>query len=514
MIMTTVTTDSYLILTCALTERHFHGIRIGREGDEECDWPPSPGRVFQSLVNAAFAGLPAGLRNSMNLAVSALRWLEQMPAPDVMTHDAQRAHLKVRLNTALPLNNRTDSNLLKSGLQLAPLRRISGYDLNPENNELVIRYVWHLPEHQTPPLDELNELAARVSYFGRAEDRVEMSFALTNERPAIPAGQVQWNPSANAMSIKLAVPRAHSLRDLGVRHEMKVPARIRKPNSLSCLKIQAYERHDLCALASPGFVGIVSLSNGDGNGRVRSFDPRFACKYRAWLRGALIRIARDEIHWMDRAFALEMIAGHLPDGTPTKRPHLAIVPLPSLHHRGLADGQVRRIALLGFAPTDAENQAADVFRTLVRSINGNELIHDGKPTGLVIEVVKNDGLWQQFTGSSCVWATAFPIALKSKFDVSKALSGNERHLRKQQELQRLIRRALTIQGLSPTIAAQTAIVTSSTPFLEKTERVEKYLTENGGYFTHARLEFPSPMKGPLVIGDGRYSGMGLCFPLL
>jgi CRISPR-associated protein Csb2 len=447
-------------------------------------------------------------------AVSALHWLEQMPAPDMVTHDAQQAHLKVRLNTALPLNNRTDADFLKSGLQLAPLRRISGYDVNPDGDDLVIRYVWHLPESQTAPLEELNELAARVSYFGRAEDRVEMAFSLTCDMPAIPGGQVRWNPCDGCRGVKLAIPRPYSLRDLGARHDLKVPARIRKANSLSCLRLQAYERHDTHALANPAFVSIVSLSGSGGN--VRAFDPLFASKYRAWLRGALIRTAREEIHWMDRAFALEIISGHLPDGRPTKCPHLAVVPLPSLHQSGLADGQVRRFALLGFAPSDADRQsaAADVFRTLIRSINGKPLVHDGRQTDLVIEVSSNDRVWQQFASTSRVWNTAFPIKLKSKFDVSRALSDNERHIRRQQELQRLIRRALSVQGLPASVADYTAVTTSATPFIPKTERVEKYLTDGTGFLSHARLVFPCPVAGPLVIGDGRYSGMGLCFPQL
>jgi CRISPR-associated protein Csb2 len=341
-----------------------------------------------------------------------------------------------------------------------------------------------------------------------------MKFTHSDETPMVSSESVRWTPTFGDAAVRLGVPRLNSLRDLKARHDLKVPVRTRKPSAITCLKLQSYEREDTCTVGTPAIVEIVQLvrSEGTATNDIASFDSLFATKYRAWLRGALVHAAREEIHWTDRSFALEMITGHLPDGEPSKRPHLALVPLPSLHQNGLADGQVRRFALVGYAPTGLEREACDVYRTLVRSVEGEVVFHDGKATGLSIRAAAKDGVWWQYASASNVWSTVLPIVLVSRFDVGKNLSHNEKHIRRQLEVSRLIRRALKAQGLPSSIAEQTNIAVSASPFIPQTDRVERYLVEGSGFRTHARIEFPCPVRGPLIIGDGRYGGMGLCFP--
>ncbi|MEI6624433.1 MAG: type I-U CRISPR-associated protein Csb2 [Actinomycetes bacterium] len=266
----------HLILTCVLTENHFHGIRMGRAGEEECDWPPSPGRVFQSLINAAFAGVPAALHGTMHPAERALEWLERQAPPVVAARDALPEYRRKRLQTALPLNNKKDSDLVKSGLQLAPLRRISGYDLNGRDARVLeIRYLWQLQHDTVPPLDTLDELASRVSYFGRAEDRVEMEFRVVESLPDIPVEHSRWLPSVRNSALRLGVPCPNSLKELRDRHDLLIPARTRKPNALSCLSLQAYQLHDEVGFPQPVLECIVNLVSydADPDGVVQSFDP-------------------------------------------------------------------------------------------------------------------------------------------------------------------------------------------------------------------------------------------------
>jgi CRISPR-associated protein Csb2 len=509
----------HLILTCVLTENHFHGIRMGRAGEEECDWPPSPGRVFQSLINAAFAGVPAALHGTMHPAERALEWLERQAPPVVVARDALPEFRRKRLQTALPLNNKKDSDLLKSGLQLAPLRRISGYDLNGRDARVLeIRYLWQLQYDSKPPLDTLDELASRVSYFGRAEDRVEMEFRVVESLPDIPVEHSRWLPSARNSGLRLGVPRPHSLKELRDRHDLLIPARTRKPNALSCLSLQAYQLHDEVGFPQPVQECIVNLVSydADPDGVVQSFDPLVANKFRAWLRAAIIRVAREEIHWADPAVALEFIAGHMADSGSSKVPHLAIVPVPSLHRNGQADGQVRRFALLGYAAPEHASRAASIYQTLFRSLDECSLIHDGEPSGLFARVcpADRDKTWASYKTTSPIWVTCLPIAFTStKFDVCKALTGNAKHLKRQEELARLIRRALRIQGIPASIADDCSVQVSATPFLPRTQRAEKYSATGKSFRIHARLTFPCPVEGPVILGDGRYSGMGLCFPV-
>jgi CRISPR-associated protein Csb2 len=512
--MNTQNLPPHLVLTCELTEGHFHGIRLSSSGGEECDWPPAPARVFQSLTHAAFAGIP--LQAQPAAATNALHWLERLAAPSIDVSAASDGQRKIKLQNALPLNNKS-KDMLTSGLQLAPLRRISRYDLAAATSEAVplrVRYIWPLPDAAGVPLEDLSELAARVSYFGRAEDRVEMQFALEPDLPAMGDHQQRWVPT-HRQGTGLSVPRSQTLDDLKARHQLTVAARVRKPSAAACFTRQSYQDHKTLSFGDLVHVGIVKLVRGE-DGDVASFDALYGSKYRAWLRAAILQCAEHKIRWLDKPRAMELLSGHTADGGVFRAPHLAIVPLPSLHSNGMADGNIRRFALVGHAPTSQATEAAEIYRTLYRSLNDVELIHHGQPTGFFTQTDRTaehtDKVWSLYTGTSDIWTTALPIALNSKFDVSKSLSLNVKHLKRQSELVRLIRRALRNQGLPPETVEQTEIQVSATPFLPKTYRVEDYRKEGNGFLTHARLTFPCQVSGPVIIGDGRYSGMGLCFP--
>ena len=516
--MKTESTSAHLVLTCELTEGHFHGIRLSPRGAEECDWPPAPGRVFQSLTHAAFAGVPAQVEQHHQAATQALHWLEKLSPPLIDAPRPNEEQMKTKLQNALPLNNRTKTDLLKAGLQLAPLRRISRYDFRANDTGLTslqVRYVWQLPSSSVVPLDDLSELAARVSYFGRAEDRVEMRFAIAEELPAMETGGQRWLPT-HRTGTSLSVPRPESLADLVSRHELAPASRIRKPSALSCFLPQGYQEHDTLSFCQPVHVGIVKLVRAEDDD-VASFDALYASKYRAWLRAAILRCAENDIRWFDKPLALALISGHAADGQISRIPHLAIVPLPSLHSNGMADGNVRRFALLGHAPESRAKEAAEIYATLYRSLNDLALIHLGKATGFFTQTDRSaehtDKVWKLYTATSQCWTTALPISLTSRFDVSKSLPPNLRHLKRQTELSRLIRRALKLQGAPNETAEKTEVIVSPSPFLRNTHRVEHYQKEGNSYLTHAKLHFPCPVNGPIIIGDGRYSGMGLCFPI-
>jgi CRISPR-associated protein Csb2 len=511
-------TTTHLVLTCDLTEGHFHGIRLSVRGSEECDWPPAPSRVFQSLTHAAFAGVPTQTEQYHQSASQALQWLEKQAPPRIDAPKPSEGQTNIKFQNALPLNNRTKTQLLKAGLQLAPLRRISQYDFCKGDTgqiPLQVRYVWQISSSNSIPLDDLSELAARVSYFGRAEDRVEMNFSISEELPAMEVGIQRWLPTHRTSTV-LNVPRSQSLAELVTRHNITPASRVRKASTASCFQQQAYQEHDTLPFWQPVHVGIVKLVRAE-DGDVASFDVLYASKYRAWLRAAILRCADKDIRWLDKPLALELISGHRHDDSFSRNPHLAIVPLPSLHSNGMADGNVRRFALLGYATELKSKEATEIYKTLYQSLNDIEIIHHGKATGFFAQTdtsgERNDKVWKLYTATSSCWTTSMPIALTSKFDVSKSLSPNLKHQKRQAELTKLIRRALKLQGVPNETVEQVDITISSSPFLQHTHRVEEYRKEGNGYLIHAKLQFPCPVRGPVIIGDGRYSGMGLCFPI-
>jgi CRISPR-associated protein Csb2 len=506
--------DVFLKLTCKLTEGHFLGIRLNASGKEESDWPPAPSRVFQALVHATLAGLPVSeVASQRQEPLRALEWLERLAAPEIQTQPIAKSH-RDKFQLALPLNNMAKgTNLLAHSLQLAPVRRVSVYDMPSPNDLLEVTYLWKVPSAEAIPIHDLEEMAARVSYFGRAEDRAMLAFEIIKHRPNPLAYEHQWIPSSRGFL--LGTPRSGTLQSLQSLHALSLPPRVRPPTSSSCFTIQAYRSASTLELQQPVFTGIIRLV--DVNDDVLSFDPLDANRQRAHIRRMVCQTSQSHIKWADERYAGELISGHdAATGQPTKMPHLAIVPVPSLNRSGVADGSVRRFALIGYAASGQEARAEMIYQTLFRNLHGRELIHDGKATGQWMSCVpsyENDKVWGLFTGCSSRWATVFPATISSKFDVPKSLKGNERHHRITQEVSRLIRKALIRQGLPEEAAMETSIAVSATPFLTKTHRAEHYGYEGKSYRSHLNLSFPCEVLGPLIIGDGRYSGMGLCFPL-
>lgn len=506
----------FLRLSIHLTEGHFHGIRLGASGSEESDWPPAPSRAFQALVNASLGASLAERADDLASIRGALLWLEQLVPPQVEFPGLSNSKDKesgrsspVNFQVALPLNNKGKKGLLSHGFQLAPLRRISVFDGGMGDRVFQIHYTWVLDQHDSIPLETLREMAARISYFGRAEDRAAASFECMDELPSPQNGSVVWIPGNSGT--RLATPRPYSLQELETRFHLKLPPRVRRPNTSSCFSSQPYRHVDIIEFPQPVKVCVVEVVNTDDD--VMAFDCLYADKYRAQVRNAICSLF-EKIRWTDKALACELITGHAA-GTPSRQPHLAIVPLPSIRRDGVADGQIRRFALLGYSSFENQPPALEIYDTLFRSIGELPMKQDGQPTGCLLRrrpSVNDDKVWATYHSISATWTTVLPVILRSKFDVPASLDGNMRRQRMSLEVTKLIHRALRLQGIPSEVIAATAIQVTHSPMIAKTHRAEAYRHEGSAFRTHVRLSFPCEVQGPVIIGDGRYSGAGLCFP--
>jgi CRISPR-associated protein Csb2 len=239
--------------------------------------------------------------------------------------------------------------------------------------------------------------------------------------------------------------------------------------------------------------------------------------WRSPLRALACRIAAHSDRWNNAALAEELISGHTQGGGHTQEPHLAFVPLPSLSMTGKADGRVRRFALLGYAASEKVSAAVSIYRTLAASLDGEELRRGYRLQ--LIEDPRRDKVWPLYTRASHIWVTATPLALARGYKVSSRapdgtpLSSNERHLRRQAEWAKLIRASLRDVRLPADLVESCQIQLTPSPLLASTERSERYRVKQETIpVLHARLEFIRPVRGPLLIGDRRYFGLGLCLP--
>jgi CRISPR-associated protein Csb2 len=209
----------------------------------------------------------------------------------------------------------------------------------------------------------------------------------------------------------------------------------------------------------------------------------------------------------------EWISGHRSDGAPTDAPHIAYLPL------GFVGGQHADAHLMGVAIA-LPHALGRNERTQVSSIM-MALSEEGLKLGqqgvwrLVAEESEippynlRSNTWTALSRGSLKWATVTPMALDRH---------PKPHDRTEYEtvLAELIRQAVgrvvpRDNGLDEIVISRVsahrgAPAAHEFPRLKRNDGSERRQV-------HAILSFREPLRGPLVLGAGRYRGYGLCRPL-
>ena len=419
---------------------------------------------------------------------------------------------------AIPQNNPHKSKLHGHSTLLAPTLKAVPLTDAP----LEVFYLWDI-EGEAPEghIEILKDAAARVSYFGRGEDRAEVSLALADETPSLPL--VRWLPEP-AGDTELWTTTSGTTNGLKERYETPVPARETKPPAQRWMRLVRYSDdapHAIQPIASAIFQLYRDNENPDAD--ALSCDATSGGLWREFFRHIICDFAKKTDYWDDPALAAELLTGHRPDNSSTIYPHLAVVPLPSLNAAHKADGRIRRVALLGYAPP--EKDGLEIYETLFSAFNNFIPTDDPSftlpPVRIVRYDVSQDKIWRYLAGKSRVWLSAIPVAISRKFSVPKfatdrknVLTENERRRRRDAELCALVRKSIEHIALPAEIAKATRIEITWTPLMPHTERAERYRPPGEkSFLTHVRLDFPCCVRGPLLLGDRRYFGFGLFLPV-
>jgi CRISPR-associated protein Csb2 len=214
-----------------------------------------------------------------------------------------------------------------------------------------------------------------------------------------------------------------------------------------------------------------------------------------------------------------VVSGHSPDGSPTPAPHLAIVPLAFLGSQ-FADGRVLGFALV--APDRGELLDDEGFRSAVRAVAAWNKDDERRALRLTAhgfdialtpsprrELVSLDPA--PYVTVATTWATCTPIVLDRHL---KAKRNRERDL----EVADLISEACANVGLpAPArIAAGKHSAITGAPSAYPSGRAPHWTgwrlpnSLASRQLTHAVVEFQEPIRGPIILGAGRFVGLGLC----
>jgi len=204
----------------------------------------------------------------------------------------------------------------------------------------------------------------------------------------------------------------------------------------------------------------------------------------------------------------EFISGHSPDGSPTEIPHLAYLPLPFLGTK-YAKGHIMGVAVA--VPKELDRGQRRLALATVGQVQELTMGPLGRWKLELDDLGKfnlRPDVWTGGTDGATKWATVTPIALDRH---PKARDRNER----ESELIGIIEEGCRRIGLdTPVQVIITAISphfgTSAAHDFPPMRRKDGSLRRH----VHAILIFDRPVRGPIVLGAGRYRGYGFCRPLL
>jgi CRISPR-associated protein Csb2 len=224
--------------------------------------------------------------------------------------------------------------------------------------------------------------------------------------------------------------------------------------------------------------------------------------------------------------APEILSGHRTPGQPSDRPHLAIVPLPFVAHER-ADGTILGVALV--LPQMATKEERRAVYRAVRAWQEAERVGDedvtplpvllGKAGRLLLVALEEDALQstllaKTWCARATTWASATPLALdRNPGDLRS--SDPKKESAAYAEAEATIATACERIGL-PRPRRVTAMPAAPLAGGDKARQFPPFETGKPPIqrvLVHATLTFEQPVEGPVLLGAGRYFGLGLFRPL-
>ncbi len=517
----------------ALGIRYLNRFAAASEPDarDQPEWPPHPARVFMALAAAHFqTGADPSERQ-------ALLWLESLPPPAI---SAAPGMPRPSVTHYVPVNDKPGDpskppkTILQSVPQLARDRQPRCFArtwIETENAYLI----WpDIAPHESA-LRALESLCAKVTRIGHSMSLVQMWAARSNE-----VGPVNWVPDEERAEIYLRVAGSGTLQDLERRYNADTveeytsllvaaesqdrraqrranqqlkerfphgaPPRLRP----QITRYQGYARPlpaaqevpDMAeSVFSPHLI-IYRLERRGGPFAALGLPTTLAVTNR-W-REALVSQANDMPDGVR-----EIVSGHDRAGKPLQRPHLALIPLAFVANAH-ADGHLLGLAAVLPAAVGPPERRG-VLQVLARV---NELKLGPLGVWSLVREIRDAPPWnlrpQPWTahpsGSTC-WATVTPLA----FDRHPKSKDPDTY---QREALETVAASCAAIGL-PWPRQVFLIAVSPHLGAPPAQRFPRLWRKDGGErrHLHAMVVFDQPVRGPVLLGAGRYLGYGLCRPL-
>lgn len=429
------------------------------------EWPPHPARFFSATVSA--------LHDAQNPPEEreALEWLAAQGLPDVFAS----AHTERSAPETYVVSNYEG----KSGSPMPESRDKQKRYFPVVRPDLPQAYfIWPNADPCQTTRDTLARLLQRVGYLGRSHSIVTVSVS-----DAPPRRNYVPNDRGD---VTLRVFGRNRIRELEVAHNAElwpVPT-----TQQAYLKAEG----EVKAIRSGPFERILVLRFEKG--------IRLPIDATLTLTGTLRQAVMD---LADRNGALsDLIHGHgVTHEGPS--PHVAYVALADIGHK-FARGEIKGLGLVAPRGTPVERH-----RELVRILQQlRELTGPGIPGSLKVALsdapltpsmaALNPSTWSR---PSAVWTTATPILL-------------DRYPKRHLSAEDIVRESLERSGLpTPTTVLCSGLGRLAGVPPVSQFRLRRKASDPKRWAVHASIEFAESIEGPLLLGAGRFFGLGLLRPL-
>jgi CRISPR-associated protein Csb2 len=501
---------SALVLHVRLHDGRYHG---------EGDWPPSPARLFQALVAGAGLGGPIG-----NAEKQALAWLEQQGAPLVAAPRDRRPPEGVLFY--MPNN---DSDAIAGDPLRMPKIRTATKTFRPYLFDATVPFVYAWPLAGEAGDDgrarEICSLAERLYQLGRGIDMAWAWGEVLDDRAleellATYPGCV-LRPSGGRSSTTLSSPCPGSLESIERRYRA-FGERFRYDGKAEKVVFHRPPR--------PRFQP-VSYDSPPSHQLYELRDPTAEAAFAPWplarVSVLVVRLRDGAVERLNGALPARkaeierVLVGRKPDGTNDGPPEdrVRIIPLPSIGHVH-ADREIRRV--LVEVPPTCPLRAADVHW----AFSGLEVVDvETGEIQAILTRTDDEGFLRHYgledDGRHRVWRTVTPAALpedarRRRIDPARkrdeAKAGCER-VQEQARAAAAVCQALRHAGVRTGVEA---IRVQREPFDANGARVEAFAGATRfakQRLWHVEVAFEAAASGPLLIGDGRFLGLGLLTPL-
>jgi len=453
------------------------------EDEEAVEWPPHPARVFSALAAAYFeAGEGSEER--------ALEWLENRDPPAIWV-SGEPAPTRL-LDVYVPVNDPT-------GLAVFPAYRgqAGGRQLRRFASAFVgdatVTYGW--ATSPDPTLREaLAGLCARVASVGHSSSLVRLLPV------APPAGRPTWTPAQRGRLL-VRVPFPGMLESLRRGHERYLRAGIR--GAVPAV-LQPYEEIPpdpapvRAGIARGAFEGLWILRKLEGPELPAIAAPAVASA----LRRAVLALWSEAAGGPPDAPIPEEVTGRGPNGEPLERPHVGWLAFPAVGHPR-SSGH-----LLGLGVALPRGLLEGVRAALWRVLTALQVLHL-RPGSWRLELVGrlpasdlplNLQAWR-WCRPARIWASVTPVVLDRYPD---ELFGSEAEA----DVRLACLRA-SLPEPEEVVLRPTALVPGAPP----ARQFPPYPPGSPSPRVHAVLAFRDPVAGPVLLGRGRYRGLGLFLPL-